>query len=364
MENTNEIIVLSQELKKQVNYSITEERLKEIEQEALALKVAAVDDLKGYGLCKAKRNEIVKIRTGLDRERVKIKEEAQAFVKYVDSSARLIRTRLEDLETTLKQQELIVENEIARKKAEHERMLAERRASRIETLRSFRFEVKFEDLETLANMSDEDFSELSRNAESQFKEELAREQAERQRQEAERKRLAELELENKRREEELRLANEKIAEMQRKANEEARKRAEELAEQERKKAQEQEALRLIEQEKARAELAEQKRIAAKCIEAEYLAQKEKEEAQRKFQEQQAENERLKQAEEDRILKEKLAKEHEARVWAELCKVAQAEQIQPQLLENARRSFPTLHSAHVEIARLVEELANSVENIEE
>lgn len=356
MENTNEIIVLSQELKKQVNYSVTEEKLKELEQEALALKVSAVDDLKGYGLCKAKRNEIVKIRTGLDRERVKIKEEAQAFVKYVDSSARLIRTRLEDLETTLKQQELIVENEIARKKAEHERMLAERRASRIETLRSFRFEVKFEDLETLTHMSDEDFSELSRNAESQFKEELAREQAERQRQEAERKRLAELELENKRREEELRLANEKIAEMQRKANEEARKRAEEIAEQERKKAQEQEALRHAEQEKARAELAEQKRIADE-------AEAKRIEAQRKFQEQQAENERLKQAEEDRILKEKLAKEHEARAWAELCKVAKAEQVQPQLLENARRSFPTLHSAHVEIARLVEELANLVENIE-
>lgn len=374
MENTNEILVISNELKKQVNYSITEEQLEKITAEALALKVESVDDLKGYGACKAKRNEIVKIRTGLDKERVKIKEEAQAFVKYVDSTARTIRTRLEDIESTLKQQELIVENEIARKKAEHEESQKRKQAERVQILRQYRFDVKFEDLETLTNLSDEDFKALVGKAYESFQQELAQEEQAKKDREAEALRIKELEAESKKKDAELKAMQDKIAEMDRVANEEARKRADEdraraeaIAKVEREKAQEQERLRLAEQEKARAELAEQKRIAdeaeAKRLEVERIAQKEKEQAQRKLQEQEAENERLRQAEELRLKREAELEIKRQQEWRVICEVAEAQKVQPKLLEMAKKNFLTLQACWVEIARLVEELANLVENIE-
>lgn len=343
MENTNEILVISNELKKQVNYSITEEKLEQITAEALALKVEAVDDLKGYGLCKAKRNEIVKIRTGLDKERVKIKEEAQAFVKYVDSTARTIRTRLEDIESTLKQQELIVENEIARKKQEHEENQKRKQAERVETLRQYRFDVKFEDLETLTNLSDEDFKALVTKAYESYTEQLNREEQARKEREAEAQRLKELEAENRKKDAELKAMQDKIAEMDRIANEEARKRADEdraraeaVAKVEREKAQEQERLRLEVEAKARAE---QDRLQAEL--------------------------NAKEAEKQRFAEEQRQKqEAEAKAQAEREAELQNQVKDKQRLEEIKICFPTIEEAWFCIFTLLKANPVSIESLKE
>lgn len=283
-------------------YSVETATIEELKSKFLGLKVANVNDKASYELCKKSRSEVRGYRLALEEERKKLKAQSLDFGRKVDARAKELIAPLEEIETHLKAQEAIIDDEKKRLEEEALRAFTERRNARVAQLQACKVGFNYDEV---ANMTDEAFAAFIAEAQESFevseKIRIANEA-----------RLAELEAERLANEERVKAAQEETRKVQ---AELLRKQQEELAAKEREIA----ASRAAEREAERK--ANEGRIAR---EREAAAIKE------------AEDKRL--AEE--IEKKRLAENEAAKKIAD-----------KKLFDKIKVEFPTLESAWVEIARL-------------
>lgn len=283
-------------------YSVETATIEELKSNFLGLKVANVNDKASYELCKKSRSEVRGYRLALEEERKTLKAQSLDFGRKVDARAKELIAPLEEIETHLKAQEAIIDDEKKRLEEEALRAFTERRNARVAQLQACKVGFNYDEV---ANMTDEAFAAFIAEAQESFevseKIRIANEA-----------RLAELEAERLANEERVKAAQEETRKVQ---AELLRKQQEELAAKEREIA----ASRAAEREAERK--ANEERIAR---EREAAAIKE------------AEDKRL--AEE--IEKKRLAENEAAKKIAD-----------KKLFDKIKVEFPTLESAWVEIARL-------------
>lgn len=300
-ENTN-----SPELEKTyeapVVFSVTKAQIAELRAKFMGLKVANVNDKASYDLCKKSRGEVRGYRLQVVQEHKLMKAGALAFGRKCDASLRELLEMFEEIESHLKAEEAIIDDEKKRLEEEALRAFTERRNARVAQLQACKVGFNYDEV---ANMTDEAFAAFIAEAQESFevseKIRIANEA-----------RLAELEAERLANEERVKAAQEETRKVQ---AELLRKQQEELAAKEREIA----ASRAAEREAERK--ANEERIAR---EREAAAIKE------------AEDKRL--AEE--IEKKRLAENEAAKKIAD-----------KKLFDKIKVEFPTLESAWVEIARL-------------
>lgn len=294
--------IVSPQMQDLVKYSVTKAALAELRTECMALRVLGPDDEEGYARCRDKLKSVVKLRTGGDAERKALNKEALAFQRFVNSEWDAIAAEIEPIETHLRTNCAIVDNEKKRREEEAARAAKERIDNRILKLQSLHATFRFDEI---AALSDEAFEDLVDREQTRFN-------AEQRKREEEAARLAELERE--------RAANEALLAAEREKTRQLEAEAQKMREE---KA-------AIEREKIR-KAAEEERVAKAKQEAADAAL----EAERRAAMARAE------AEEFERLKAKKAAEAKA-----------AKEVADKKLFSAIRSrFQTLESAWVELARL-------------
>lgn len=283
-------------------YNVTDAAIEKMKNEFMPLKVNGVDDKEGYAACYKARIEVKGYRVEVEKRRKELKAESLEFGRKVDAEAKRITERLTVIENHLQQQQDIVENEKRRIQEEAERKAQEKLNNRITSLQKVNAQYS---LDAVKTMSDSDYEILLASSKEAF--ELA-----------EKRRIED--------QEKLRLLEAERAEQAAKL-----------------KAQEEENRRLQAEiiAKQKAEIAEK--------EAQIKKEREAKEAEdrRRIEE---ENKRI-EAENKKIEEEKAAKlkaeQEKKKSEAEAAKKV----ADKKLFEEIKKSFPTIESAWVEIARL-------------
>lgn len=93
----------------------------EIADEFMSYKVQSVEDTEGYELCKSARSRVVTLRTSIEKKRQELKKPTLEFGRAVDAEAKRLTALIEPIESHLRSQESIVDDERKRIKAEKER---------------------------------------------------------------------------------------------------------------------------------------------------------------------------------------------------------------------------------------------------
>lgn len=286
-----------------ITYSPTDAAITKMEEAYGKLKVRGIDDTNGYKICHEARMDVKSQRVGVEGRRKELKIESLTFGRKVDSRAREISMRLTGIETHLREQQDIVDNEKQRIKDEEERKAQEKLDGRIVLLQKYDCVLSVSELE---RMDDDEFNDLADKVREAFEQEKAEriaeeEQLEKERQ-AEQERIQKLEIE--RAEQDKKIAEQEKENQKLRADAEVKRQADQKA-------------------------------AQKKLDAE---RKEREEENRKLQADIAAREA---AEEEREQVRQVEVEH-----------AKARIADAKLFEQIKNSFPTLPLAWSEIARLM------------
>lgn len=136
--NMNEVAVMTKEQKALVEYKLTPKEITELVNGYLKLKVVP-DDPKSYQQAHEARMVCVKTRTGIDKRRKELGEDARQWVNAVNKTAKDLTTLIEPAESHLTQELGVEDGRRAEVKAEKARKEAERVQgirSRIEAIRN------------------------------------------------------------------------------------------------------------------------------------------------------------------------------------------------------------------------------------
>lgn len=283
-------------------YSVTDAAIEKLKEEYLPLKVSGIDDKDGYAACYKARIEVKGYRVEVEKRRKELKAESLEFGRKVDAEAKRITERLEVIENHLQAQQDIVDNEKRRIKEEEERKAQEKFNNRVASLQKYNANYS---LDAIKSMSDSDYDSFLSSAKDSF------EVAEKKRVE-DQERLRVLEAERA----------EQAAKLKAQEEENRRLQAEIIA-------------------KQKAELAEKEAQLKKEREAKEAEDRKRAEEERKKVE--AENKRIAEESAAKLKAEQEKKKAEAEAAK---KVADKK-----LFEEIKKSFPTIESAWVEIARL-------------
>lgn len=285
---------------KPILYSVTEETIKQMSVRFQVLKIGGIDDVEGYETVHKARMECVKARSAIEKTRKELKAESLEFGRKVDNEAKLLTSKIEDIEKRLTAEQKRIDDEKAAIELERQDKIV---ADRIEKLRPYPQSIRSDAV--LRSMSPKQFDEYLEEAIKSEDERIERERIAKE--QAEANRIEQEKLKAERAAFEAEQAKIK-AEQDRLAKIEADKRAAEQAEIDRQRAEIQaEKLRLAKiefdrleserLEKAKAEAAEKARI-----ETEARLKREAEEAERKRIEDEA---AAKRAEELKPVKQKI-----------------------------------------------------------
>lgn len=168
-----------------ITYSVTDAALSEMRSKYIGLRVCGLDDAEGYAQCKVARDIVRKTRLSVEERRKELKAESLIFGKAVDSEARRIFEKIEEVEGHLVGQLRIVDDEKKRLEDEAIRKAKERIDQRAAQLIAFGAAFN---LDEVSKMTDEAFDDLLSLSESRFR-------AAQRKQEEERQRLEQLEKE-------------------------------------------------------------------------------------------------------------------------------------------------------------------------
>lgn len=296
--------------------------LEELRAEIKNLKVLSEEDLEGYKEIKSFRTQkVTKIKSAIEEKRKELKKFYLDAGRAIDGRAKEITLQLQSMIDYCRQNEAIVDDAVARRKAEEEAVKKARVDEFIQKL--FAIEVQ-PNMLFLDNCSDDDFNEFYLAEKAKFDERKAEEV-----------RLAKIE-------EEKRLAQEKEEQLRREAL--AKQEAE--LEQERQrlaKIREEEELKLAKEREA----LRQKELEIQRQEAERQAKIAEEERQKRLEEQkklEAEQEKV------RLEEERKAQEEQARIEREALLAKEAKD--KKLLEDIKLKYPTLEEAWLAIFKLI------------
>ena len=302
-------MTLQAELEKQLannqvtEYSETQARLAEIK-ETYGTEVPDASTKEGYTRCKEVSQEMVSLRTGIEKKRKDLKAPILAMGKLVDSQAKDITAQIQSIETPFKEAYRAVDEEKKRIKAE-----IEERFVYLKTLVSNSRELSSDEIEklieqiaeydvskaTFGRRVDEASAVVASTLDglSSLLSTVIEEEAQRRKDEEDRAELERLRAEKQKRDEEeaRRIAEEKRKEREEQIRKEAAERAEREAEEAKRRAEESEKLRIEAEKRAEEQRkidAENAKIAAEqAAERARLAeqQRQKEEEERKQREQ-------------------------------------------------------------------------------
>lgn len=101
-------------------YSVTDAAIAKMQTEYGVLKVNGINDKEGYELCNRARINVKSLRVDVEKKRKELKADSLSFGRKVDAEASRISAQLESIETHLKSQQDIVDNEKLRIKQEAE----------------------------------------------------------------------------------------------------------------------------------------------------------------------------------------------------------------------------------------------------
>lgn len=232
--------------------------LDEIKKEYEGLTISGIDDLEGYEKVNTARKRVVKLRTGIEKIRTGLNEDALKYQRAVNDYAKKLAAKVAEIENPLEAEKLRIDNLKKEREEEEARKIEERRIQRARLLadHGMLFDgVNYGghgftiDMASVRDMADSEFGEIMNTVRISYQEEQAAA--------TERERIRMEEEERQRKEREELEARRKELERQ---EEEAAERARKLAEEE------QERLRKIEEEK-RAELEERANIRRETLEA-------------------------------------------------------------------------------------------------
>jgi len=111
--------------------SVADLAIDELKRDYLPLVVSGVDDKEGCKVVNEARKHIKKLRTGLEAERKKKKAKSLEYGRNLDGEAKRLSTELVEIESHLMAQEKIVTDEIARKKAEEQKIIEDKHKQQI-----------------------------------------------------------------------------------------------------------------------------------------------------------------------------------------------------------------------------------------
>lgn len=272
-------------------YGVADAKIAELKEKYTVLKIAGVEDKKGYALVHDARMEVRDLRLAVEKKRVTLKADVLEYGRKVDAEATRIKKLLEPIESHLDAEETRIDAEAKALKEAAQREKEAKLQARIDALTKVGAPAKINEL---AQMNDTVFEMVLRTATETWEAaEVVRKQAE-------------AALAEKRAEEERQAREAAEAKAKAEAAERAR-----LAEEGRKQAEEREALRkereAFEKQKAEAERAAREEQIRK-----EAAEKAKADAERRAQEETARKEREAQiAEEKRQTEEARRKAQEA-----------------------------------------------------
>ncbi len=345
----------------EITYPIVDTAIDLMREQYLAIQVKGVNDKENYDLAKKALTDTKAKRIAVEKRRKELKADSLEFGRRVDSVAKGLTARLEEIESHLEAQRAIVDDEkarLAREEAEKKEAEINRRDALLRSVRAFYTRPSIE------QMSEVKFEQVYSEAKAAFEAEQdrikkEREEAERLRKEAEERerKLREQEAENRRLQEELIRRQQAEIEAQKQREAEATR-------------QRQEAERKAEAERLAKEKAEKDRIEAiqraerEKVAAEARRVQEEKDAAERLENQRLEAERrqaeavkaAKEEAERKAIQAKALADYEAKEERRKAEEEAARKIaNEKLFEEIKASFPTLESAWTEIARLRAEL---------
>jgi colicin import membrane protein len=115
-------------------YDVTAAKIAELAQSYMPLTIAGVADKAGYLQVHEARMEVKALRIAVEKKRLELNKDSQDYIKAVNAYAKKITADLTPIEDHLEAQEKAVDAEIARAKAEAQRIVDERNQGRLDAL--------------------------------------------------------------------------------------------------------------------------------------------------------------------------------------------------------------------------------------
>lgn len=149
-----------------IDYKISDVVIREMKERFLQLKVEDFDDKKGYKECHEARMIVKQHRVAVEKRRKQLKEYSLNYGRKVDSVAKDLTFKLEEIEKHLENQQNVIDLEIERRKRER----INGRAEKLKSVNCMMFNLAF-----LEKATDEEFEDLFLKEQERFNlEETAR----------------------------------------------------------------------------------------------------------------------------------------------------------------------------------------------
>ena len=171
-----------------VKYNINEAEVAKISDIYMHLTIKDIEDKEGIDDVHLARMVMVKHRTAIHRLRKNANEDAQSFIKNNNANAKKLLALMEPIETHLKNEEEVIENELKRIEAEKEEAEKLRIQERVDALFALGVVMPFFDV---AMLSDFEYDAMLTTARINYTAEQLRLEEEHKAKEAEEKKLVE-----------------------------------------------------------------------------------------------------------------------------------------------------------------------------
>lgn len=234
------ILTIEQRVAQDVKRFDVMEALEKIKEEAKDLKIEGIEDREGYQKVKTARMAVVRLRTGIEKIRSQLNEDALKYQRLVNDHAKKLTAKVREIEDPLDAEETRIDNLIKEEEARKLQIIEDRRIERARLLSEMGMlfdGIKYVghgttiDMPSVRELPDSEFGEIvSEIRASYLKEKSELEERERIRKEEEERQAKEREELDARRAELERMENEAAERVKKMAEEEEAKRKEKEAE--------------------------------------------------------------------------------------------------------------------------------------
>lgn len=115
-------------------FGVADAALAQMREAAFEMKIAGVDDLRGFEDCRKARMEVVKFRTRVEKVRKELKADSLEYGRRIDAEAKRLTTLILEIESNLAGKETAIVEERNRIALAAEQALNAKRKQRIESL--------------------------------------------------------------------------------------------------------------------------------------------------------------------------------------------------------------------------------------